>query len=154
LVIGRRGECFRRITFTYYQGKFCQVKIGAHGIMIVYDITDRCSLFSVDHWMKEVKSHSSEWSIKMLIGNKCDEETRREVTYEEGKKMASKYDMLFLETSPKTSYNVDKAFMLLVKKVIDEVKLGSLCPILPRNETTRAVSKPAGQDLFSGCICF
>ena len=90
----------------------------------------------------------------MLIGNKCDEETRREVTYEEGKEMASKYDMLFLETSAKTSYNVDKAFMLLVKKVMDRVELGSLHPILPRNERTRTASKPAKQDLCCGCICF
>ena len=130
------------------------MKIGAHGIMIVYDITCKSSFFTVDYWMNEVKRRSSEWSVKILIGNKSDEETRRKVTYEEGKKMASKYGIPFLETSAKTSYNVDKAFMLLVKKAMDRVEFGSLCPILLRNKTKRAVFKPAGQDLFSGCICF
>ena len=88
------------------------MRIDAHGVMIVYDITCRNSFIDVDKWMKSVEKYSPKYSVKILIGNKSDQETKREVTYEEGKKMASKYGILFLETSAKTNYNVDKVFIL------------------------------------------
>jgi len=130
------------------------VKIDAHGIMIVYDITCRDSFFAVDGWMKELQKNSPRHTVKILCANKCDLEAEREVTYEEGKEMASKYGILFLETSAKTNYNVDKAFMLLTKEVKSKVESGLLDPILPPNKTERAVSKPAEQNLSSRCVCF
>ena len=107
-------ERYKAINSSYYKGKFCQVRIDAHGTMIVYDIMCRDSFFAVDEWMKELEKNYPEYTVKMLIGNKCDLETERKVTYEEGKEMASKYGMSLLETSAKTTYNVDKAFMLIL----------------------------------------
>ena len=137
-----------------YKGKFSQVRIGAHGIIIVYDITCRNSFFAVDDLMKELKKHSPKYSVKILFGNKCDLEAEREVIYEEGKEMASKYGMSFLEISAKTSHNVDKAFMLLTKEAKNKVESGLLDPIPPPNKTERAVFKPAEQNLSCGCVCF
>jgi len=110
------------------------VRIGAHGIMIIYDITCRDSFINVDKWMRRVKKYSPKYSVKILIGNKSDQETRREVSYEEGKKMASKYGILFLEISAKTNFNVDKAFMFLAKEIKSKVESGSL----PLNEVMKA----------------
>jgi len=130
------------------------VRIGAHGIMIVYDIMCRNSFFAVDEWMKEVQKNSPHHSVKILFGNKCDLETKRKVTYEEGREMASKYGMLLVETSVKINYNLDKVFMLLTKEVKNKVESGFLNPFLPSNKTKRAVSKPAKQNLPSRCVCF
>ena len=52
--------------------------------MIVYDITDRESFKSVDNWMSEVDKFASQNVNKLLIGNKIDLTSDREVTYEEG----------------------------------------------------------------------
>ena len=130
------------------------MRVGAHGIMIVYDITCRDSFFAIDEWMKEVQKNSPHHCVKMLVGNKCDLETERKVTYEEGREMASKYDMLLVETSAKTNYNVDKAFMVLTKEAKNETKSRFSDPILPSNKTERAVFKPAEQNLPSRCVCF
>ena len=119
--------------------------------MIVYDITCRNSFTDTDDRMKQVKENSPDYNVKKLVANNCDEETRREVTYEEGEEMASKYDMLFLETSAKINPNVDKAFMLLTRKVKNGVKSGSIPANLwkPSNEIKRVAAEPAEQNLCS-----
>jgi Ras-related protein Rab-2A len=48
----------------------------------------------------------------MLIGNKADlGETKRRVTYEEGERFAKLHNLVFIETSAKTAYNVEEAFI-------------------------------------------
>jgi Ras-related protein Rab-2A len=44
----------------------------------------------------------------MLIGNKCDLESKRQVTREEGEAFAKANGLFFLETSAKTAANVDE----------------------------------------------
>ena len=120
------------------------MRIGAHGIMIIYDITCRDSFINVDKWMRRVKKYSPKYSVKILIGNKSDQETRREVSYEEGKKMASKYGILFLEISAKTKFNVKKAFMLLAEEIMKKIRFGPLSLGLykPLKKAKKAVVKP------------
>ena len=57
-------ERFKTITATYYKG--------AHGVMIVFDLTDRNSFNNVNSWLNEVKKHAGGQVVKMIIGNKCD----------------------------------------------------------------------------------
>jgi len=45
----------------------------------------------------------------ILLGNKCDSKDRK-VTREEGRDMANKFNMQFLETSAKDDINVAEAF--------------------------------------------
>ena len=73
-------ERFKTITSSYYKG--------AQGIILVYDITDRQSFKDVENWLAEVEKHASENVIKLLVGNKCDLESARAVTFEEGKEFA------------------------------------------------------------------
>ena len=69
-------ERFKTITSTYYKG--------AHGIIIVYDVTDKESFRAVENWITELEKHASENVNKMLVGNKCDLEDKRQVTFAEG----------------------------------------------------------------------
>ena len=70
------AERFQRITSSYYKG--------AHGINIIYDITDRDSFSAVQNWMADIDKHGSENVSRILIGNKCDLESQRQVSFEEG----------------------------------------------------------------------
>jgi GTPase SAR1 family protein len=48
-----------------------------------------------------------------LVGNECDLEKDRAVTFEEGKKKAEKYQVQFFEASARSRNNVDETFMKL-----------------------------------------
>ena len=92
-------------------------RIGAHGIIVVYDVTDRESFKAVDNWMAEVEKFASESAIKLFVGNKCDVEDKRKVTYEEGKELAASYNVKFMETSAKSSKNVTDAYHALAREI-------------------------------------
>jgi Ras-related protein Rab-1A len=59
------SDRFVSISRLYYRG--------AHGIMIVYDVTRRDSFHGVQRWLGEVDQHSSGRENKMLIGTKVRE---------------------------------------------------------------------------------
>eukprot|EP00923_Selenidium_pygospionis_P034802 GHVN01060536.1.p1 GENE.GHVN01060536.1~~GHVN01060536.1.p1 ORF type:complete len:147 (+),score=14.68 GHVN01060536.1:81-521(+) len=62
-------ERFRTITSSYYRG--------AHGIIIVYDVTDRESFNNVKIWMQEIDKYAMESVNKLLVGNKSDLSSKR-----------------------------------------------------------------------------
>ncbi len=98
-------ERFRTITSSYYRG--------AHGIMVVYDVTDPESFDNVKQWLTEIQRYGSESVTKLLIGNKTDMEHRRVVSTEAGKQFANLLGMDFIETSAKDTTNIDQAFYKL-----------------------------------------
>ena len=53
--------------------------------------------------------------VFMLVGNKCDKQSEREVSREEGAALARQFGCQFLETSAKTAQNVEQLFMNLVR---------------------------------------
>jgi len=110
-------ESFRSITRSYYRG--------AHGALLVYDITRRETFNHLKGWLTEVREHSNKEMVIMLIGNKNDLEHKRAVTYEEGKKFAEENGLIFNETSAKTAQNVEDAFLKTAELIYDKVKSGS-----------------------------
>ena len=79
----------------------------------MYDVTNRDSFDNVRQWMTEIDRFARENVNKLLIGNKCDLEEKREVSYEEGMELAKSFDIPFLEVSAKNSTNIEEAFTKL-----------------------------------------
>ena len=52
-----------------------------------------------------------------LIGNKCDLEAQRDVTYEEARQFAEENGLMFVESSAKTGDGVEEAFLETAKKI-------------------------------------
>ncbi|KAM3132207.1 hypothetical protein pb186bvf_015667 [Paramecium bursaria] len=103
---------FRTITCSYYRG--------AHGIIIVYDITDRESFESVKQWMQEIDKYAMEDVVRMLVGNKSDLEEKRAVSFEEGEALAKQLKLQFMETSAKNATNIEQAFISIAKNVLEK----------------------------------
>ena len=107
-------ERFKTITSSYYRG--------AHGVILVYDITDRQSFKDLDNWLLETEKHASEDIVKILVGNKNDLESSRVVTYNEGKNYAVNNGMEFIETSAKGNINIEEAFFTIARKIKEKVQ--------------------------------
>ena len=119
-------ERFRTITTAYYRG--------AMGIMLVYDITNEKSFDNIKNWIRNIEEHASADVEKMILGNKCDMNDRRQVRYiifskvmirklllqvskERGEQLAIEYGIKFMETSAKASINVEEAFFTLARDI-------------------------------------
>jgi len=109
-------ESFRSITRSYYRG--------AAGALLVYDITRRDTFKHLSVWLEEARQHSQSNMIIMLIGNKNDLEHRRAVSFEEGKAFADANGLIFMETSAKTAFNVEQAFINTAEKIHENILSG------------------------------
>jgi len=107
-------ERFRTITSSYYRG--------AHGIIVVYDVTDNESFNNVKQWLHEIDRYAAENVNKLLVGNKSDLTGKRVVSTEQGKEFADSLGIEFLETSAKTSSNVEQAFLTMASQIKARMK--------------------------------
>ena len=62
--------------------------------------------------------------VIMLIGNKTDQDSKRAVTKEEGEQFAMDHGLIFMETSAKTSTNVEEAFIQTAKEIYEKIQQG------------------------------
>ena len=104
-------ERFRTVVSTYFRG--------AHGILLLYDVTNRDSFKNLESWLIEIEKNAKEKVLKILIGNKCDLTDDREIQSDEGKAFALRNGMEFMETSAKMNTNVSEAFETLGKLMIE-----------------------------------
>lgn len=102
-------ERFRTITSSYYRG--------AHGIIVVYDVTDQESFNNVKQWLHEIDRYACENVNKLLVGNKSDLTAKRVVSTDAAKEFAESLGIEFLETSAKNAANVEKAFMMMAAQI-------------------------------------
>ena len=88
-------EKFRSITLNYYKL--------AHGILLLYDITDRESFDSVETWINQIKdaigAKDGAKYVIILVGNKLDlvkeDESKRKVKEEEAQNACEKYNIIW-----------------------------------------------------------
>jgi len=102
-------ERFKTITTSYYRG--------AHGLIIVYDITSMDSFNSIKKWLVDVERFASPAVLKLLVGNKSDLAARRAVDFKVAKKFADELGIPLIETSAKDAVNIEDAFITLATNI-------------------------------------
>ncbi|BFG23090.1 hypothetical protein CerSpe_093640 [Prunus speciosa] len=132
-------ERFRTITSSYYRG--------AHGIIIVYDVTDQESFNNVKQWLNEIDRYASENVNKLLVGNKADLTANKVVSYETAKAFADEIGIPFMETSAKNATNVEQAFMAMAAEIKN--RMASQPMNNARPPTVQIRGQPVNQK--SGC---
>ena len=105
-------EKYKAITSAYYKG--------AVGAFIVYDITNKETLKSVEKWVNDIRSVANKNIAIILIGNKSDLENQREITKEQGKEKAFKIEAAFIETSALSGDNLEKAFEMMMNEIYNK----------------------------------
>jgi Ras-related protein Rab-1A len=116
-------ERFRTIASAYYRG--------AHGIAIVFDLTDEKTFENVESWLDEVGQNAAPGVRKILIGNKVDLTSERVIDSARARAFADSAGMVYIETSAKHATNVSEAFLAMTREIYVAVGRGS---ILLRND--------------------
>jgi Ras-related protein Rab-11A len=113
-------ERYRAITPAYYRG--------AVGALVVYDITKYQSFSHIGGWIHDLQNHSDQNVKMLLVGNKCDLDSLREVSVDDASNYAEQNNVSFLESSALNNHNVATAFLHLVTDIYETLysKLGDL----------------------------
>lgn len=70
--------------------------------------------------MKQLNQSQPQKTCKLIVGNKCDvPESDRQVSYQEGKKLADQYGVKFVESSAKQNTNIAQIFNTIGKDIKD-----------------------------------
>ncbi|KAK4203671.1 P-loop containing nucleoside triphosphate hydrolase protein [Triangularia verruculosa] len=97
-------ERFRTLSTSFYRG--------AHGVLLVYDISTRASFLSMERWFNEAEANTVE-GVALYLAN-----GGREVTIEEGQALAEAHGAKFCEASAKTRENVRLPFVDIVDRIV------------------------------------
>mgnify|MGYP000467496022 CR=1 FL=1 len=132
-------ERFKTITSAYYKG--------SHGVILVYDVTDRESFNNIRNWINETRKHAGTNIVRVLVGNKCDLNENRKVTIKEGQEFTESEKMLFFETSAKAKINIEETFMGLTKLMYEQL------PESERQQTAdvRSLAQPRKKEAGGCC---
>ncbi|KAK7693326.1 GTP-binding protein of the rab [Cerrena zonata] len=141
-IVSQGQERFRTITSSYYRG--------AHGIIVVYDVTDNDTFTNVKQWLQEIDRYASEGVNKLLVGNKSDLTSKKVVEYSVAKEFADQLTIPFLETSAKNATNVEQAFLTMAKQIKDRMGAASTNSGTGK-ATTVSPSQGVTQQASGGC---
>lgn len=143
-------ERYRAITSAYYRG--------AVGALLVYDITKRQTFDNVQRWLRELRDHADSNIVIMMVGNKSDLNHLRAVSEEDGKSLAEKEGLSFLETSALEATNIEKAFQTILTEIYQIISKKALAAqeaagstAVPGQGTTINVSDASGNATKRAC---
>ena len=105
-------ERFRALNQNYYRNADC--------CLLVYDVSNRKSFEECKYYIQQIKERCKQNIKVILLGNKTD--LKRNVSTEEGIKLALKNEYIFKETSCLKNINVINAFEALIEITNNEAK--------------------------------
>jgi GTPase SAR1 family protein len=130
-------EAFRAIVRSYYRGTAAAV--------VVFDVTRRASFVALDSWLRELREHKDDGEGApqarlghaasgrprrvLIVGNKSDRASEREVSVDEGRAFAAARGVDYFETSARTGDNVAAAFKALAEAILADTLDGSIDPL-------------------------
>ena len=111
-------ERYRSVSKSYFRAT-C-------GALLVFSIDDAETFHNTERWLDDIQANALPNAAIMLVGNKCDLEDARQVTYSEALSLANRHGIQYIETSAMNDTNVAEAFQRLTRTVNDRTKNGML----------------------------
>ena len=106
-------EKYKSISSAYYKS--------TQGVILVYDVTSRQSFLNMGNWLKDIKEHTDNDIMYLIVGNKTDLKEKRQVTQEEAAEFSESNNIFFMEVSAKSNIDncVNVAFNILFKEILN-----------------------------------
>lgn len=147
-------EKYKSITNSYY--------VNSKGVLAVFDLTMQSSFNSVDKWVKEVREVAGHDISILLVGNKIDLASSRQISESDAKSKAENLGIKYIETSAFSNENINEAFQTLV----DLIYVNYISVVMMQDDESDDVESEGGktdkvnlEDLkndkgtSSGCSC-
>ena len=125
-------ERFRTIAKSFYNG--------AHGIILMYDVTNRKTYDNIRKWLNQIKEQAKKTICIVLIANKIDSDGRI-VTKEEGERLAKESNLEIFEASAKEKINVNEAFERIIENISENYEANNVGVQLDEKETKKKKKK-------------
>lgn len=87
----------------------------ADGIVLMYDVTSAHSFTAVRYWLDCIKESVGDSVLILLLGNKIDCTSERQVSTNEGKQLAQMHRLLFHECSAAADLNISQSIIHLAR---------------------------------------
>ena len=107
------AEKYKAMTKQYYHD--------SHGIILVFDISQRNTFNNLENWVNSIKNNSNQKIEVIVVGNKIDIE-KRVVSKNEGIDFANKYNYFYIDASAKNGTNIILIFHKITEKILSRIK--------------------------------
>jgi len=117
-------ERYESIVSSFYRG--------AHGIILVYDVSDRKSFEGVSkRWLHQVRKCIHDQNVNMiLVANKRDvPDSQRMVARWEGEILAQELNIRYIEASAKSYVNIERIFTSLATDIKSTIGKPNYVPL-------------------------
>jgi len=119
-------ERFKSVSKAYFRN--------AVGAILVYDITNEASFEDLSNWLGDLQALCNPNAYILLVGNKGDMDSQRQVGVQEAKDFAEQHRLEYLETSALSGSNIRESFTRLAYGIANRVNNGQI-------QITTSVSK-------------
>nr|XP_038024139.1 ras-related protein Rab-44 isoform X3 [Anas platyrhynchos] len=89
----------------------------ADGVVLMYDITSQYSFADVRYWLSCIQEGADDGVTILLLGNKTDCATERQVPTQEAERLAEEYQLIFYECSAASGHNVAESMVSLIRSL-------------------------------------
>lgn len=124
--------------------------IGAKGAIILFDVSNRESIASVQQWLQAFRKVAGDAPV-VVVGNKVDV-ADRVVRPQEGSALARKHRVQYYDASAKSRFNLEMPLLWLARRLLQDSQLQfaaevAATPSAPSALTTSADRYRASRDL-------
>ena len=130
---------------------------GAHGVMVVLDVTDPAGVPAAEAWLERAQNHCSSLALApkfVGVANKIDKKENRVLSSDAATKWAASHGMPVIETSARTGEGVQEAFTALVRAILRDASLAAATRPRDPGQAAPTVSiAPQPQGTMDGSCC-
>lgn len=110
-------ETYKAVTRSYFRS--------SSAALIVFDITRRKTFENATSWLQDLRQIAEDDIVVVLVGNKSDLSTKRQVTVEEAETWCKENKVMqYVETSAKSGEGVEKAFLEVSERIFQNIEAG------------------------------
>jgi Ras-related protein Rab-11A len=105
------------------------------GCLIVFDLTKRDSFKDLHKWIADIRDEGPDDISLMIVGNKSDLVSDRQVSFKEADELAKSYKVDYIEVSAKMGINVSFMFEMMSRAMVNR------CQLLEQSDNTKYSKK-------------